>query len=146
MTRAMVWKVFREGLRYALLGLALMAAGIGYAFWQSQTGRSARGTPGIVSQEFQTLTVVGCPVIGFAIGLLVILPESRRDRWAFLAHRPMSRSSIFIAKLAGALALYCLATGFPLAAAIAYAARPGSFAFPFVPTMTLAPLADWSCG
>ena len=65
------------------------------------------------------------------MGLLQILPELRRDQWAFLVHRPASRTTLFFGKALPGVCLYLAATTLPLLALAAWDGLPGRSAAPF---------------
>ena len=75
-----------------------------------------------------------------------ILPELRRDQWAALLHRPVSRSVIFFGKAGAGLLLYFTAATLPLLASAFYAATPGQFAAPLLPEMLRPALSDLFLG
>ena len=88
----------------------------------------------------------GCSIIGAALAIVQVLPELRRDQWATLLHRPVSRSVIFFGKAFSGLLLYLCATMLPFLACVAYVAIPGQFAAPLVPGMLLPGLSDIAFG
>ncbi len=71
------------------------------------------------------------PVVGLALGFLQILTELRRDQWAFLIHRPVTRRQVFWGKAIPGSLLYIVATGIPLAGTAWWLAQPGSAPAPF---------------
>jgi hypothetical protein len=83
-------------------------------------------------------------VVGFLLGLIQILPELKRDRWAALLHRPVSRGVILRGKVVAGLILYAVATVLPFLYFVWQAATPGHFAAPFVPGMVQPGVADTS--
>jgi len=143
--RAILWKELRENLRWAALSLVVFGGALLYALYHSPYGYPDfyynEGVT-ICKKTFLLVTTFGAPAIGLFLGLMQILPELRRDRWAALLHRPVPRGRIYAGKaLAGAL-LYLLATGIPFAVAVWLAATPGHFPAPFVPGMMTPGLAD----
>ncbi len=148
--RALCWKELRENYRWALL----VMCGLGLAQWYvlTQADPSPNGYSyssdglGLDNASFLTVTAFGCPLAGLLLGLLQILPESGRDRWASLLHRPASRGAILRGKVLAGLLLYILATVPPLLFSIRLFAVPGHFPLPFVPEMTLAGVADVCTG
>jgi len=73
----------------------------------------------------------GSLVLSIALAFLQILPETSRDRWAFLIHRPATASTLFYAKVAAGLTLYLLATVTPFLSTVLWIRTPGNVAAPF---------------
>jgi hypothetical protein len=86
-----------------------------------------------------------CGIFGAVLGWLQVHNERRPDLWAFLIHRPMTRSGIFLAKVMAGLGLYALVVGLPLLGFIVWARLPGHVAAPFEPAM-LWPVAMYVLG
>ncbi|MHC4994265.1 MAG: hypothetical protein ACYTGQ_04340, partial [Planctomycetota bacterium] len=81
-------------------------------------------------------TAMGFPILGAILGLLQTLPEKKRDRWAYLLHRPMPRQNILYAKVVAGLALYLVVTLIPSVFALLWLATPGNARMIFYPPMT----------
>ena len=145
------WKELRENFRWALLVLA----GLGVAQWYALHAGEEKYSFGynwngkgllLNSTPFLAVTTFGCAAAGLLLGFLQILPELRRDRWASLLHRPVSRGVVFRGKVSGGLLLYALATVPPFLFSVWLVATPGHFAAPFVPAMAEAGAADICAG
>src|SRR5262249_55774851 len=65
------------------------------------------------AESLKIFTLV-CAGFGAALGWLQIHHERPRDLWAFLVHRPITRTKIFFAKIIVGLLLYFLAVSLPL--------------------------------
>ena len=147
---ALVWKELREGAKWAALGAAGLGAALTYAL--HNLGESnpiqmlAYSGASILSSSFLTMTTFGGPIVALLIALAQTIPESRGDKWGFLVHRPVTKSTLFFAKVLAGLILYSLASGIPFACSVAWVATPGHLAVPFDPRMSLAGIADLSCG
>jgi hypothetical protein len=83
---------------------------------------------------------------GAILGWLQIRSESHRDLWAFLVHRPISRTRILASKVAAGMVLYALGAGLPLVVLVAVARTPGNVAAPFEWSMALPVLANFLGG
>jgi hypothetical protein len=105
----------------------------GFAWYGRQTSPFA---------QLQLLGIVGCPLAGLLLGVLHVTAEKRRDLWAFLVHRPHSRTTVFFAKASAGLLLYLIAVGLPVAVGTAQLAVPGRVAAPFYWPMVLPGIAD----
>ena len=101
--KPMLWKELRQNLKWAFAVLAVMSVAAIYIVWLlSSPGRSMRffgfmfyGWQNAPFDQLQVLSVLGCPLAGLVLGVLHVLPEKRQDLWAFLVHRPNSRTTIF---------------------------------------------------
>jgi hypothetical protein len=148
---AQLWKEFREGTKWLVVGLLAMAAGVVWAL-HSQVGLASLNYDvryqgmSIMSSMFLTITTFGSAIVAVMIALAQTLPENRGDKWGFLTHRPVSRSMLLAAKVLSGLLIYLIATGIPLACAIWWVAVPGHLPLPFEPAMALPAIADLSCG
>lgn len=128
--KALFWKEWRENLKWGLLAMAAIAVAMVYALRQG--GDSVDSSwAGLQNEQFLTVTAFGFPIIALALGFLQILTELRRDQWAFLLHRPVTRLQVFWGKALPGTALYLLAGGLPLAASAYWLSLPGSIAAPF---------------
>ncbi len=143
---ALIWKEFREHLRWAVLWLLGLTIAFVCLLAPQRNPYLAGWTVGLCDPTVELVTTIGGALGGFLLGLLQSVPDSRRDRRGFLLHRPLSPTRIFAGKVLGGLALYIPATLLPLLGAAAWLATPGQFAFP-CPWQTLLPgLADIAAG
>ena len=139
--KALVRKEFRENVKLAALGLVI------YTLLLVQQYRDYVASPTDMSQPLahggpQGMTGVFCAIFGAVLGWLQLHNERRPDLWAFLMHRPMSRTGIFFGKALAGLGLYALVVGLPLIGFMVWARWPGHVAAPFEVTM-LRPLAAY---
>ena len=148
--KPMLWKELRQNLKWAIAVLAVMSVAAIYIVWLlSSPGQSMHffglrfyGWQSTPFDQLQVLSVLGCPLAGLVLGVLHVLPEKRQDLWAFLVHRPNSRTTIFLAKASAGLLLYLVAVGIPVAVGTAWLATPGRVAAPFYWPMALPGIAD----
>jgi hypothetical protein len=136
---SILFKELRENAKWALLillGLSLLM--IYYISFATE--------PPLVNGPVQAITLMGFPAAAFALGLLQVLQDRLRGRWAFLIHRPIGRTRVFVAKAIAGLLLYFGATALPLVVAIAWVATPGHVAAPFDWHMILPRVADLAGG
>jgi len=87
--------------------------------------------------SFPKLAMVCCAIFGAILGWLQVHNERHRDLWAFLIHRPLSRTKIFFAKVIAGLCLYVVGAGLPLLGVIVMIRIPGHIAAPFEWAMVL---------
>ena len=144
--KTMIWKELRENLKWAVLALIILALAELYALSTGREGANNFNGNTLCGSTFLLVTSFGCALVGAAIGTLQILPELRRDQWAALLHRPVTRSTIFFGKVIAGLGLYFFATTLPFLASVAYVAMPGQFAAPLVPGLLLPGLSDLFLG
>ncbi|MHC4671912.1 MAG: hypothetical protein ACYTBZ_05450, partial [Planctomycetota bacterium] len=136
--KTIIWKEIRENIKWAMLGLLGMSLTM-FIVIESTTMNLSFDL--LYSGEFQVLCIFGFSGLGFLMGLLQTLPEVNRDRWAFLVHRPLTRSHLFYGKVCSGLILYLLAAGLPLTCAFIWVATPGNLPGPFDWHMTLPGIA-----
>ena len=143
MIKALIRKELREQIKLAALWFVVFTVMV---FWHhraygimldaylhnyennSVTGSSEQP---LISGAFLSQTDVLCALFGLCLGFLQVRAERTRDLLAFLIHRPASRTTLFLAKVATGLGLYLLAAGIPLGWLIGWSAIPGNVAAPF---------------
>lgn len=131
--KALFWKEIRENLMWALLAAVCVAGALFYGL-RSDPDRMSYGNNlwmGMLSPQELLVSTFGFPLIGAAFGFLQILTELRRDQWAFLVHRPVTRSQIFWGKAIPGIVLYLLATIPPFLLVAWWVSQPGSIPAPF---------------
>ncbi|HEY0076745.1 MAG TPA: hypothetical protein VGB77_21860 [Abditibacteriaceae bacterium] len=138
--KAIIWKEWREQLPYA--GSALLAVSLICAWMLNQalTGHSPWNA--VWTQGMMIPFTILAPMIAGIMGALQIVPELKRDQWAFLIHRPLAPGTIFWGKVLAGLSLYFLVMLLPLAGVALWLSRPGHVPGPFIGQMFLAPIAD----
>ena len=99
-----------------------------------------------MSSTLLTSTLLFCGLFGAILGWLQIRSESHRDLWAFLVHRPISRTRIFASKVAAGMLLYGVGAGLPLVVLVAVVRMPGNVAAPFEWAMVLPVFANFLGG
>jgi hypothetical protein len=147
--KALIWKELRENILWAALAMLALGAAEMYALHHSSNFyQPFYYYDGITlcKKPFLTVTMFGFAVAGIGLGLLQVLPELKRDRWAALLHRPVSRGRFFWGKAIAGIVLYFIAAGAPFLFAVWHVARPGNFPIPFVPAMVTPGLADLAAG
>ena len=135
--KAMFWKECRENVTWAILGTLCLSLTLAYSVYNDGAGL----TLSTVWNNATQILTLGAPFMGLALGLLQVLPETRRDRWAFLVHRPASRTRLFFGKALPGLFLYGVTTLLPLAGLLAWYAFYSRLAGPFDARFLLGPLA-----
>ena len=130
--KALFWKEWRENFRWAILILLCLSAGLAYAVYYELSWTAYNNSGDIpVWNNANLVLTIAAPLAGLALGLLQILPELRRDQWAFLVHRPASRTTLYLGKIIPGLCLYGLAVSLPLLGLAAWDAAPGHVPAPF---------------
>ena len=134
--KATIIKEFRENLRWAVLILiissALLAAGLNDQF---NMGMS------ILGDGFLKICLAMYPLLGLALGMLQIFQDSRKGRWQFVSHRPMSRTRLLGCKIATGITLYLTAALIPWLITVRWVSTPGHVPGPFAWDMTEPSLA-----
>lgn len=131
--KALIQKELRENLKFAVPGFLILSALLFQVY--SHTGNQP-----LVNSNFLGLVELVCNLFGLLLGWFQVYPERNRDLWAFLIHRPLTQTQIFMAKAIAGSTIYFVAMGLPLLVLAVVASRPGQFASPFEWAMVL-PLA-----
>jgi hypothetical protein len=98
------------------------------------------GLQPLLSSGLRVQVAFACANFGALLGWLQIRAEKHPDLWAFLVHRPISRTKILMSKVAAGLLLYVVAGGLPIFVFAVVTSIPGKVAAPFEWAMAL-PLA-----
>ncbi|BDI34466.1 hypothetical protein CCAX7_65170 [Capsulimonas corticalis] len=145
--RAIVWKEWREHGKWALLAAAALTLGIAFNVTQSTPGYRYTAKPyDVFWTGVYSSVLFGSALTALLLGLVQIMPEKRRDQWAFLVHRPASPTLLFCGKVCAGLTLYLFAVVAPLLGVSIWAAIPGHLAAPFDPRLMLGGAAVILCG
>jgi hypothetical protein len=139
--KAMIWKELRESAHWvgmAVAGFLLLIA----MMIPMQPPVMGHGHDAGLLEVFLGWPVVLGPLFGAGIGIMQTVRELRRDHWAFLVHRPATRTSLFFGKVAAGLLMYFAAVGVPFVAIVAWIAVPGHIAVPFMVELALPGVAD----
>lgn len=140
--RAIIAKEMRELLKWAAFVLAVVGIGTFLIFAMDDI----REVLFYWAEHCVAMTTIAAAAGGLLLGIMSTVFEARADRWAFLVHRPLSRTSIFLGKAAAGLALLYLAVGIPFAASIAWCASSGFWAAPFRPGLAVPWMVDILAG
>ena len=132
--KALLRKEFRENMKLAALGLVIYTLLIMQQCRDPMLTQHHTAQP-LVGSDFLTFTSWFCGILAAVLGWMQIHNERRPDLWAFLIHRPIRRTSIFLAKTIAGLSLYALATCVPLLGFTVWVRWPGHVAVPFQPLM-----------
>src|SRR4026208_2434409 len=95
--KAIVWKELRENLKWAVAGGLVRASGLTDAL-REVAGEVRNWDNWALETSVFSVTAFGFALVGVLIGLTQTIPENRGDKWGFLAHRPISRSTLFWGK------------------------------------------------
>jgi hypothetical protein len=128
--KALIFKEWRENAKVAVLGLVIYALLLVVQYRQYVAGPLPLRQP-LASENLLWSTVWFCGIFGAVLGWLQIHNERRPDLWAFLLHRPMTRTDIFLGKTLAGLGLYAAVVCVPLAVFTVWALWPGHVAAPF---------------
>jgi len=141
MLKTIVWKECRELAPWTALALIGISLYIAYTMRQmlDLLGEGINPDPvGLIGNVY----VQAGPILAIALALLQNVPERRRDRWAFLAHRPVAWSTIFAGKAIAGIGAYLVATLVPLFGALLWIAHPGNVPAPFYWQMAQGPIDE----
>lgn len=107
--KAMVWKELRECGTWAVLALALASVANFYGYYMGLP----RPDPTQLWDQKIAMSVTCAAMAGALLGAVQILPELRRDQWAFLLHRPMAPAGLFAGKVAAGMLMLSLVICLP---------------------------------
>jgi ABC-type transport system involved in multi-copper enzyme maturation permease subunit len=154
--KTIIRKELRENFKLAVIGFAILTLllvqayrsccdffiqlAFGQGFWQNNNSHP------LLSDQILSETALFCAIFGTLLGWVQIHNERHRDLWAFLIHRPISRSEIFFGKVIAGLCLYTAGAALPLLGYIIIAWMPGHFPVPFTWQMVLPLMARFLCG
>lgn len=142
--KQIIRKELRE-YRWLLLGAATVLS-LGY--FRSLSGLNQEQLFQNIQRDSTTLiSAFVSASFMFALGFGQSYLERRRGRWAFLVHRPISISRIFVGKVVAAFIAFAVAIVLPSAVAVTYFAMPGivpaPFSFSALVPMCLDLIAAW---
>ena len=140
MLKALAIKELRESA--AILALAclvmlyLLGGFLGWQFMPGNVVHSVAYTIPFVSNGFVEILIGFGGVLAIALGLKQGAWENSSKQYYFLLHRPVSRHTVFLTKMALGLGLLFLLTAGPILIYANWAATPGNHASPFFWGMT----------
>src|SRR5262249_48520780 len=106
--------IFRKELRQiAPWRAAMLVAAVSIAVGVLVSEFDGNRDEGILTQEMLIMIMFASVGAALILGLLQTWLEVRRDQWAFLMHRGVSATHIFIGKSAAAMAAYAVVTLVP---------------------------------
>lgn len=145
--KTLIRKELRENFILAVIGFGIFTFLLVQAYRSStvyfanlvlgQTGWSNNESVQPLLGSFPKLAMVCCAIFSAILGWFQVHNERHRDLWAFLIHRPLSRTRIFFAKAIAGLCLYVAGMGLPLIGLILMIRIPGHVAAPFEWAMVL---------
>lgn len=138
--KAIIWKEWREQLLCALSATIAVSLICAWMLHQAMTANQSWET--VWTQGVMMPFTGLAPLVAAVLGTLQIMPELKRDQWAFLIHRPVSHGTIFWGKVVAGLSLYLLPTILPLLGLFLWLSIPGHTPGPFIGQIFLAPIAD----
>lgn len=139
-----VHKEFRENFKWAILLMLLLSAALTKDLRQL-ANTDVRFFEINLPDMFNTMAIL-TSLIGLMIGFAQVVRENRGDKWGFLTHRPVSRSTLFWGKAAAGILLYTAAIALPWISSLVWLSMPGHVPLPFDPRMALPGAADLLCG
>jgi hypothetical protein len=139
--RTLLWKELREAIKWAVAGLLVVIVMLAFAM-ATQTSVMSGIVPGMGNGPFMLATIAA----GIIMGLGQSIPERAGDKWAFLAHRPVTRGVLWTAKVVAGVLLYVVVTALPFAWVMWRIATPGHQPMPFDIRMSQPGIADMVAG
>ncbi len=142
---AIIWKELREHVKWAVLVMLALGAIVAFLLLDLANRRGPT-QESLLDGRMQTVFGGGSILLAALLGFLQTGTELRRDRWAFLIHRPLTPTRIFLGKVVAAMLLYFPAIGLPLLAAVIWVAIPEHLPVPFTWRIILPGVADMLAG
>src|SRR5579859_6588277 len=149
-------KDLRENFKLALIWAAIFSLMLIISYRDSVrsletllfngVGISVNALNPLISDNSIGFAAFFCAIYGALLGWLQTRNEAHRDLWAFLIHRPVTRSQIFQGKALAGLTLYGLGAGLPLAVMMLVSITAGHFPMPFEWAMLLPLTAAFLAG
>jgi hypothetical protein len=149
MSTALLYKEFRETLPIAVVGLLCLLFvalnAMGYApIPDLLYGNSMDAIPFLSwGDSFNGNFRMTAGAFALGLGFWHALGDFWGEAHLFLLHRPVSRRSIYVTKLAVGLVAYLLCAAAPILLYALWAATPGTHASPFEWSMTLPVWGTW---
>ena len=147
--RAIIVKELRQNLAFLALAILLEVVVLMVAEWFRNgfilSGLSQVNENILLLSGVRGSITLGCVVAGFLLGVFQPLADRNFDLWAFLIHRPVSRTVIFAGRAIAGMILYFLAAGVPLIILVMMAMTPSGGKV-FLWSYTVPPLVDFISG
>jgi len=109
--RPLLWKELRENAKWA--AILFVGVSVSFVVWALEELRGGRIDESLASGDVLGILLFPTTIGATALGVLQIVPELKRDAWAFLVHRPVSTTRIFLAKTIAGTGLYLAAVLVP---------------------------------
>jgi hypothetical protein len=139
-----VRKELRENFKWAIL-LMLILSSLLILDLKQMASTDLRFYEINLPAMFNTMSIMTA-LIGLMIGLAQVVRENRGDKWGFLTHRPVNRSTLFWGKAAAGILLYTAAITLPWISSMVWLSIPGHLPLPFDARMALPGASDLLCG
>ena len=152
--KALIQKDLRENSKVAVIGLVIFSLMLFQIYMASISALknilagfgTDHGLQPLLSDDLLAETACFCGIFAAVLGWVQARNEAHRDLWAFLIHRPITRTKIFQGKVAAGFCLYFLGAGLPLTVFVAVVRWPGHIAAPFEWAMVLPLLSAFLAG
>jgi hypothetical protein len=136
--KTLLWKELRQLAPWgALMWLAAVVSTIGVLVEEFDGMRDAR----IFADSAFVLVALGSAGVALALGILQTVLEVRRDQWAFLLHRGLTATQVFLGKAAAGMSVYAAVTLTSVFLCVVWVRGGGVECYPFSWYQTLPMLA-----
>ncbi|TWU32002.1 hypothetical protein [Novipirellula artificiosorum] len=132
--KILVWKELRENVRLLPIGLFVVAI----TCWMTLPGRNS--TQVLIASDLVFNLAMIAPLLAFALGVIQAFRDLQPASRAYLNHRGVTDSQVFLAKTFAAFVIYLIAIGVPLLLSAAWIAMRGLEYYPMRPAQVLPPL------
>jgi hypothetical protein len=140
--RKIIKKEFQENVAGAVMGVLIYSVMLVIVHRGLQ--QTLSGEPIFNLEYLQSVSVFVCVLLGLSLGGKQTHADLQRDLMAFLVHRPLSQSRIFVARTIAGLSMYTAVTVAPLLVYSVFESNkhPEEFRWSMLLTLTTA----WLCG
>jgi len=129
--RTLIWKELRENARYLPIGM-LVIAGV---CWIVHPSDSSRNT--LLASELVSQFAIVAPLLAFALGVVQSYRDLQDAPTAYLNHRGITASDVFLSKVISGFAIYATAIIVPVLVLAAWVAFQGMWRIPMRPAQVI---------
>lgn len=130
----LIWKEFREHVRWLPIGLIAVAV----IAWMAAPGPYDQQT--LIARDLVNLLSIVLPLLTFGLGVVQSYRDVQPSAADYLNHRSVTASDVFLAKVAAGFAIYASAVVLPLLMMAAWIALQGLTWYPMRPAQVIPPL------
>jgi len=128
--KALIWKEFRENVRWMPVGLFVMAV----ACYMAHPSRNSNL---LLATELLNYFAIVTPLLAFALGVVQSYRDLQPAAGAYLNHRSVTASDVFLAKVFSGFVLFMSSVIVPVVVLAAWVAYRGMWFYPMRPAQVV---------